>query len=83
MSRDLGKLFRMPHLLVRIEWAENVAEKKNWKDERNEDAGDYWVEKPIKKEDYFEHLFLVNKMEIISHDTEIDVTTYRLELISA
>ena len=48
MSRDLGKLFRLPHLLVRIEWAENVAEKKNWKDERNEDAGDYWVEKPIK-----------------------------------
>ena len=82
-ERNLGKLFRIPHLLVKVEWAENLAEKKIKKDERGEDAGDYWVEKPIKKEDYFNHVFLVNKMEIISHDTHTDVTTYRLELISA
>lgn len=63
-ERNLGKLFRIPHLLVRVEWAENLAEKKSRKDERGEDAGDYWVEKPIKKEDYFSHVFLVNKMEI-------------------
>ena len=41
------------------------------------------MEKPITKEDYFTTVFLVNKMEIISHDTHSDVTTYRLELISA
>ena len=76
-------MFRIPHLLVRIEWAENLAEKKEKKNEKCEDAGDYWVEKPIKKEDYFAHMFLVNKMEIIAHDTHTDVTTYRLELISA
>ena len=76
-------MFRIPHLLVRIEWAENLAEKKEKKNEKGEDAGDYWVEKPIKKEDYFAHMFLVNKMEIIAHDTHTDVTTYRLELISA
>ena len=82
-ERNLGKLFRIPHLLVRVEWAENLAEKKVKKDEKGEDAGDYWIEKPIKKEDYFHHVFLVNKMEIIQHDTHLDVTTYRLELISA
>ena len=82
-ERNLGKLFRIPHLLVRIEWAENVAQKKTKKDERGLDAGDYWVEKPIKQEDYFSHVFLVNKMEITSHDTHTDVTTYKLELISA
>lgn len=82
-ERNLGKLFRIPHLLARVEWAENLAEKKYRKDERGEDAGDYWVEKPIKKEDYFSHIFLVNKMEIIEHDTHSDVTTYRLELVSA
>lgn len=82
-ERNLGKLFRIPHLLVRVEWAENLAEKKEKKNEKGEDAGDYWVEKPIKKEDYFAHMFLVNKMEIIAHDTHTDVTTYRLELISA
>lgn len=68
---------------MKVEWAENLAEKKTKKDERGEEAGDYWVEKPIKKEDYFNHMFMVNKMEIISHDTHTDVTTYRLELISA
>lgn len=82
-ERNLGKLFRIPHLLVRVEWAENIADKKYKEDERGEPAGDYWVEKPIKKEDYFEHVFLVNKMEIIQHDTKTDVTTYKLELISA
>lgn len=85
-ERNLGKLFRIPHLLVRVEWAENLAEKKVKKEQRGdnlEDAGDYWVEKPIKKEDYFSHVFLVNKMEIIEHDTHSDVTTYRLELVSA
>lgn len=41
------------------------------------------MEKPIKKEDHFDHVFLVNKMEIIAHDTHTDVTTYKLELISA
>ena len=41
------------------------------------------MEKPIKKEDYFSHNFLVNKMEIIEHEPETDVTTYRLELVSA
>lgn len=82
-ERDLGKLFRIPHLLIRVEWAENEAEKKSMEDEDGVAQGDYWVEKPIKKEDYFEHLFLVNKMEIIEHDTHIDVTTYRFELVSA
>ena len=82
-ERDMGKLFRIPHLLMKVEWAENVAEKKSKKDERGEEAGDYWVEKSIKKEDYFNHVFLVNKMEIISHDTSSDIITYRLELISA
>ena len=83
MERDLGKLFRIPHLILKVEWAENVAEKKYKTNENGEAAGDYWVEKPIKKEDYFNHAFLVNKMEIIAHDTQSDVTTYRLELISA
>lgn len=41
------------------------------------------MEKPIKQEDYFNHVFLVNKMDIVSHDTHTEVTTYRLELISA
>lgn len=82
-NRDLGKLFRIPHLLLGIEWAENLASKRYKKTEKGEDGGDYWVEKPIKKEDYFSHVFLVNKMEIIAHDTHTDVTTYRLELISA
>ena len=82
-ERNLGKLFRIPHLLVKVEWAENLAEKKYKKDEQGRDAGEYWVEKPIKKEDYFNHVFLVNKMEIVSHDTHTDVTTYKLELISA
>ena len=83
-ERSLGKLFRIPHLLVRIEWAENVAEKKyKISEEDGTHAQEYWVEKPIKKEDYFSHIFLVNKMEIIKHDTHSDVTTYRLELISA
>lgn len=82
-ERDLGKLFRIPHLLLRVEWAENLAEKKYKYDKEGREAGDYWVEKPIKKEDYFSHIFLVNKMEIVSHDTHTDVTTYRLELISA
>lgn len=41
------------------------------------------MEKPIKKEDHFKHVFLVNKMEIISHDTSTDTITYRFELISA
>ena len=82
-ERNLGKLFRIPHLIVKVEWAENLAEKKYKKDERGEDAGEYWVEKPIKKEDYFSHAFLVNKMVIIAHDTHTDVTTYKLELISA
>ena len=59
-ERDMGKLFRIPHLLMKVEWAENVAEKKSKKDERGEEAGDYWVEKPIKKEEYFNHVFLVN-----------------------
>ena len=82
-ERNLGKLFRIPHLIVNVQWSENIAEKKYKKDERGEPAGDIWVEKPIKKEDYFQHNFLVNKMEIIEHDTQTDVTTYRLELISA
>lgn len=82
-ERNLGKLFRIPHLLVKVEWAENLAEKKYKRRPDGQPAGDYWVEKPIKKEDYFNHVFLVNKMEIISHDTHSDVTTYRLELISA
>lgn len=82
-ERNLGKLFRIPHLLMRVEWAENVAEKKEKKNENGESAGDYWVEKPIKKEDYFNHMFLVNKMEIVSHDTHEDVLTYKLELVSA
>lgn len=81
-ERNLGKLFRIPHLVVQVQWAENLADKKTKKDERGESAGDYWVEKPIKKEDYFNHTFLVNKMELISHDTHTDVTTYRMELIS-
>lgn len=79
----MGKLFRIPHLLVSVEWSENLADKKYRTDERGEPAGEYWVEKPIKKEDHFYHIFLVNKMEIISHDTHSDVTTYKLELISA
>ena len=79
----MGKLFRIPHLLIRIEWAENKAEKKRMEDEEGNGQGDYWVEKPIKKEDYFQHMFLVNKMEIIEHDIHTDVTTYRLELVSA
>ena len=83
MERNLGKLFRIPHLILKVDWAENEADKKYKKDEKGEDAGDYWVEKPIKKEDYFNHTFLVNKMEIIDHDVETDVTTYRLELISS
>lgn len=83
MERNLGKLFRIPHLLLKVEWAENEAEKKERKKEDGSEDGDYWVEKPIKKEDYFNHVFLVNKMEIIQHDTDTDVTTYRLELISA
>lgn len=87
MDRDLGKLFRIPHLILQIEWAENQAEKKEFKKKEGENGpeiqGDYWVEKPIRKEDYLNHVFLVNKMEIISHDTKTDVTTYRLELISA
>ena len=83
IERDLGKLFRIPHLILRVEWAENIAEKKYKTDSEGRPAGDYWVEKPIKKEDYFSHIFLVNKMEIVSHDTHSDVTTYRLELISA
>ena len=82
-ERELGKLFRIPHLIVKVEWSENLAEKKYKFDEEGREAGDYWVEKPIKKEDYFAHLFLVNKMEIVEHDTRSDVTTYRLELISA
>ena len=82
-ERNLGKMFRIPHLLVKVEWAENLAEKKSAVREDGEPASDYWVEKPIKKEDYFNHVFLVNKMEIISHDTHTDVTTYRLELVSA
>lgn len=82
-ERDLGKLFRIPHLLLRVEWAENLAEKRFKYDDEGRENGDYWVEKPIKKEDYFAHIFLVNKMEIVSHDTHSDVTTYRLELISA
>ena len=85
-ERSLGKLFRIPHLLMRVEWAENEADKKELKAEKGDvidDNGDIWVEKPIKKEDYFNHFFLVNKMEIIAHDTTTDVTTYRLELISA
>ena len=82
-ERDLGKLFRIPHLLMRVEWAENLAEKRFKYDDEGRENGDYWVEKPIKKEDYFAHIFLVNKMEIVSHDTHTDVTTYRLELISA
>ena len=82
-ERELGKLFRIPHLLVSVEWAENEAFKKEEKREDGEPSGDYWVEKPIKKEDYFNHMFLVNKMEIVAHDTTTDVTTYRLELISA
>ena len=82
-ERNLGKLFRIPHLLVRVEWAENRAKKKNRPATHGDGGGDYWVEKPIKKEDYFSHVFLVNKMEIIEHDTKIDVTTYRLELVSA
>jgi hypothetical protein len=82
-ERDLGKLFRIPHLLLRVEWAENLAEKRFKYDDEGRENGDYWLEKPIKKEDYFAHIFLVNKMEIVSHDTHSDVTTYRLELISA
>ena len=82
-ERDLGKLFRIPHLLMRVEWAENLAEKRFKYDDEGRENGDYWLEKPIKKEDYFAHIFLVNKMEIVSHDTHSDVTTYRLELISA
>ena len=86
-ERNLGKLFRIPHLLLRVEWAENQAEKKEKKRDDGHgnqiDDGDYWVEKPIKKEDYFSHMFLVNKMEITEHDTESDVLTYRLELVSA
>lgn len=82
-ERNLGKLFRIPHLLVKVEWAENLAEKKYKRRPDGEPNGEYWVEKPIKKEDYFNHVFLVNKMEIIAHDTHSDVTTYRLELISA
>lgn len=82
-ERNLGKLFRIPHLLIRVEWAENMAEKKVKYNEKGEESGDYWVEKPIKKEDYFNHVFIVNKMEIESHDTHTDVTTYRFELISA
>ena len=82
-ERNLGKLFRIPHLIVQVDWAENEADKKYRYDERGEPNGDIWVEKPIKKEDYFNHTFLVNKMEIIQHDIDTDVTTYRLELISA
>lgn len=82
-ERNLGKLFRIPHLLFRAEWAENLAIKKTKKDKDGNDAGDYWVEKPVKKEDHFLHVFLVNKMEIASHDIKTDVTTYRLELVSA
>ena len=82
-TRDLGKLFRIPHLLVKVEWSENLAEKKyKWR-ALGISAGEYWVEKPVKKEDYFSHTFLINKMEITEHDTHTDVTTYRLELISA
>lgn len=83
MERELGKLFRIPHLVLKIEWAENKADKKERKKEDGSEDGDYWVEKPIKKEDYFNHMFLVNKMELVQHDTNTDVTTYRLELISA
>ena len=82
MERELGKLFRIPHLVLKVEWAENKAEQKEKKNEDGSENGDYWVEKPIKKEDYFNHMFLVNKMELIQHDTNTDVTTYRLELIS-
>ena len=82
-ERNLGKLFRIPHLLAKVEWAENLAEKKYKRRPDGEPAGEYWVEKPIKKEDYFNHTFLVNKMEIIAHDTHSDVTTYRMELVSA
>ena len=82
-ERNLGKLFRIPHLIFRVEWAENEAEKKENVDKDGNPTDDYWVEKPIKKEDYFNHLFLVNKMEIIDHDIHADVTTYKLELISA
>lgn len=84
MERSLGKLFRIPHLILTVEWAENEAEKKEHPKKENGDSnGDYWVEKPIKKEDYFQHAFLVNKMEIIEHDTHTDILTYKLELISA
>mgnify|MGYP003291812718 CR=1 FL=1 len=82
-ERKIGRLFRIPHLILRVEWAENEAKKKSKVNERGEPAGDYWVEKPIKKEDYFNHLFLVNKIEMISHDTNTDVITYKLELVSA
>ena len=46
-ERNLGKLFRIPHLIVRVEWAENRAYKKKY-DEEGREAGDYWVEKPIR-----------------------------------
>lgn len=82
MERNLGKLFRIPHLLVKVEWAENLTEKKPLKGPNGEN-GEKIIEKPIKKEDYFNHIFLVNKMEIIEHDVHTDVTTYRMELISA
>lgn len=29
-ERGVGKLFRIPHLLLKIEWAENLAEKKEF-----------------------------------------------------
>lgn len=29
-DRELGKLFRIPHLLMQIEWAENEAEQKEF-----------------------------------------------------
>ena len=32
-SRNLGKIFRIPHLLVKVEWAENLATKKYMKRE--------------------------------------------------
>ena len=83
-SRDVGKLFRIPHLLLNVDWSENEAQQKQLpENEMNELTGDYWVEKPAKEGDIFTHLFLVNKMEIIGHDTHTDVTTYKLELVSA
>ena len=33
-ERNLGKLFRIPHLIVQIDWAENEADKKYKYDEK-------------------------------------------------